>query len=84
MADKADDTVILAKLQVTLFGHCDCVHVVGHFPNFQTLLPIIVSASIMASPPAFITINSLFVAAASITIVCSRIDDDDGKVGVRL
>ena len=30
------------------------------------------------------TVNSLFVAAASITIVCSRIDDDDGKVGVRL
>ena len=25
------------------------------------------------------TVNFLFVAAASITIVCSRIDDDDGK-----
>ena len=32
----------------------------------------------------FVTVNSLFVAMASITIVCSRIDDDDGKVGVRL
>ena len=31
-----------------------------------------------------VTVNSLFVATASITIVCSRIDDDDGKVGVRL
>ena len=30
------------------------------------------------------TVNSLFVATASITIVCSRIDDDDGKVGVWL
>ena len=35
-------------------------------------------------PSLKITVNSLFVAAASITIVCSRIDDDDGKVGVRL
>ena len=51
------DTVVLAQLQVTLFGKViisDCVHVVGHSPNFQTLLHIIVSASIMASPPAFI------------------------------
>ena len=30
------------------------------------------------------TVNSLFVAAASITIVYSRIDDDDDKVGVWL
>ena len=30
------------------------------------------------------TVNTLFVAAASITIVCSRIDDGDGKVGAWL
>ena len=35
-------------------------------------------------PWLLITVNSVFVAAASITIVCSRIDDDDRKVGVRL
>ena len=31
----------------------DCVRVVGHSPNVQTLLHVIVSASIMASPTAF-------------------------------
>ena len=30
------------------------------------------------------TRKTVFVAAASITVVCCRIDDDDGKVGVRL
>ena len=32
---------------------------VGHSPNFQTLLHIIVSASIMASPPAFINSDGM-------------------------
>ena len=37
-----------------------------------------------STPGVLTTVNSVFVASASITIVCSRIDDDDGKVGVRL
>ena len=37
----------------------DCVNVVGHSPNFQTLLHFIVSASIMASPPAFINSDGM-------------------------
>ena len=35
----------------------DCVQAVGHSPNFQTMLHIIVSASIMASLLAFINSN---------------------------
>ena len=57
-----DGTVVLAQLQVTLLGNViisDCVHVVGHSPNFQSLLHIIVSASIMASPPAFINSDGM-------------------------
>ena len=37
----------------------DCVRVVGHSPNFQTVLHIIMSASIMASPPAFINSDGM-------------------------
>ena len=37
----------------------DCVHAVGHSPNFQTLLHNIVKASIMASLLAFINSDGL-------------------------
>ena len=57
MADKADGMVVLVCCRLPFLGNViisDCVHVVGHFPNFQTLLHIIVRSYIVASPPAFI------------------------------
>ena len=61
MADKADGWYSSCGTVAgyPFFGNVimsDCVHV-GHSPNFQTLLHIIVSASIMASLPAFINSN---------------------------
>ena len=56
MADKADDSIVLAQLQLPFFGSVitrDRVHVVGHFPVFQILLQTEVRMPFMASPPTW-------------------------------
>ena len=72
MADKADDSVVLAQLQVSSLWEMttrDLVHSVGHSPVFKILLQTEVrTSSIVASPPSLTNSARMILTSADFAI----------------